>query len=491
MKTPLAQHGLALWTTWGSPTWRSLTSGSVTWGLALASLAGVVSQAGATSHAQDPKGAERELHDLLSELIAVDTSDPPGNEMGAAQVLKAHLEREGIACQIFEPDSGRANLVARLPGTGRKRPLLLLGHIDVVPVQKERWTSEPFRMTERDGFYYGRGVIDDKGMVAACAMTLILLKRAGAKLDRDIILLAECDEEAGGERGISWMLEHHKEAIDAEFAINEGGRVMLEAGQVRWVGLQNAEKRAVNIKLTAKGSSGHASMPRPDNPLVLLSRAVLAASEKPFPVELTPETREFFPAVATLEPDAEMADAMRGIVDPERAEAAGRVLSRDLMFGAMIRHTVSPTLMTAGIKSNVIPSTAEATLNVRMMPGTDPQVLADSIQARIADPRVEVTYTKPTRSAPPSSPFSGPVVEAVRRSAAKHFPKAPVVPLLSTGATDSSELRREGIPSYGLLIFPLDTGDVARMHADDERMPVSSLGVGLWFLHDTVVEAAR
>ncbi|HKA25694.1 MAG TPA: M20/M25/M40 family metallo-hydrolase [Candidatus Eisenbacteria bacterium] len=483
MKNLLAPLGPGLWKMWGS----------LGWTLALASLAGAASQASGASRSQDPKAAERELHDLLSELIAVDTSDPPGNEMGAAQVLRAHLEREGIACQIFEPDSGRANLVARLPGNGRKRPLLLLGHIDVVPVQKERWTSEPFRMTERDGYYYGRGVIDDKGMVAACAMTLILLKRSGMKLDRDIILLAECDEEAGGERGISWMLEHHKDVIDAEFALNEGGRVLLEGGQVRWVGLQNAEKRAVNIQLTAKGSSGHASMPRPDNPLVLLSRAVLAASQKPFPVQLTPETREFFPAVAALEPDSEMAAAMRSVVDPDpaRAEAAAQILAKDLMFGAMIRHTVSPTLMSAGIKSNVIPSTAEATLNVRMIPGTDPAVLADSIRARIGDSRVEVSYTPPTRSAAPSSPFSGPVVEAVRRSAAKHFPKAPVVPLLSTGATDSSELRREGIPSYGLLIFPLETGDVGRMHADDERMPVSSLGTGLWFLHDTVLEAAH
>src|SRR5262249_31070852 len=205
MKTQLAQHGLALWKMWGAPTWGSLTGGplsrgslsggslawgSLAWTLALASLASVVSEAGAGPRTPDPKGAERELHDLLSELIAVDTSDPPGNEMGAALVLKTHLEREGIVCQIFEPDSGRANLVARLPGTGKKRPLLLLGHIDVGPVHREPWTADPFQMTERDGYYYGRGVIDDKGMVAACAMTLILLKRAGAKLDRDIILLA-------------------------------------------------------------------------------------------------------------------------------------------------------------------------------------------------------------------------------------------------------------------------------------------------------------
>ena len=459
--------------------------------LAMAAFLGAVAPLEAAAREPGWPAAERELRDLLGELIAVDTSDPPGNEMGAARVLQTHLEREGIACQVFEPAPGRANLVARLKGTGGKRPLLLLGHIDVVPVQKDHWSSDPFALTEKEGYLYGRGVIDDKGMVGAGAVTLLLLKRAGIRLDRDIIFLAECDEEAGGEMGIAWMIEHHRDAIDAEYALNEGGRVMLEDGKVRWIGLQNAEKRPVNVKLVAHGSSGHASMPRADNPLVLLARALVRVSEQGFPVQLTPETREFFPAVAALEPDLEMASAMRAVVDPARAERAGETLSRDLMFGAMIRHTISPTLLNAGIKSNVIPSTAEATLNVRMLPGTDPAAIADSIRSRIADPRIEVSYPPPTRPESPASPFSGPVVDAVRRSAAKHFPGAPVVPLLSTGATDSAELRRAGIPSYGLLIFPLDTGDVGRMHADDERMPVGSLGVGLRFLFDTVREAGR
>ena len=459
--------------------------------LAIATVVGSVIPTAAAAREPDWPAAERELRELLGDLIAVDTSDPPGNELGAAKVLKTFLDREGIECRIYEPDSGRANLVARLPGTGKKKPLLLLGHIDVVPVQKEHWTSEPFQLTERDGYFYGRGVIDDKGMVAAEAMTLVLLKRAGVKLDRDLIFLAECDEEAGGEWGIAWMLKNHRQAIDAEFALNEGGRVMLQDGQVRWIGVQNAEKRPVNMKLIAHGSSGHASMPRPDNPLVLLAQALVRLGDGNFPVRLTPQTREFFPAVATLEPDREMAEAMRAVVDPTRAEEAGRTLARDLMFGAMIRHTISPTLLTAGIKSNVIPSKAEATLNVRMLPGTDPAVVADSIRARIGDKRIELTYTPPTRPESPSSPFSGPIIEAIRKSGARHFPKAPTVPLLSTGATDSAELRREGIPSYGLLIFPLDTGDIGRMHADNERMPVSSLGPGLRFLYDTVREAGR
>jgi acetylornithine deacetylase/succinyl-diaminopimelate desuccinylase-like protein len=439
----------------------------------------------------DWKQAEAEYRSLLSELIAIDSSNPPGNELAVCRALQARLEREGIACQVVEPTPGRGNLVARLPGRGKKRPLLLLGHVDVVPVQREQWHADPFQLTEREGFFYGRGVIDDKGMVAAEAMVLLLLKRSGAKLDRDVIFLAECDEEAGGKWGISWLLEHRRELIDAEFAVNEGGRVMLEEGHVRWVGLQNSEKRPVDVKLTAQGHSGHASMPRPDNPLVTLSRALARLDEHPFAVELTPETREFFPAIAALEPNSEMAGAMRSVVDPARAEEAGRTLGRDLMFGAMIRHTMSPTLMAAGIKSNVIPSTAEATINVRLLPGAKIETVVDSIRSRVDDARLEVTFRPPTRPESPISPLSGALVEAVRKASSKHFPGAPVVPLLSTGATDSAELRQKGIPSYGLLIFPLESDDVARMHADDERMPVSSLLTGLRFLHDTVVEAAR
>lgn len=445
----------------------------------------------------DWKAAESEYRQLLEELIAVDTSNPPGNEVAADEILKRRLEREGIPAQIVVPDSGggpkagRGNLIARLAGTGQKKPILLLGHMDVVGVQRDKWTSDPFRLTERDGHLYGRGVIDDKGMVAAEAMALILLKRMGAKLERDVIFLAECDEEAGGDWGIAWLLEHRRELIDAEFALNEGGRVMLDGGEVRWVGLQNAEKRPVNMRLVAHGSSGHASMPRPDNPLVILARALERLADRPFPVELTPETREFFPAVAATQPEREMAEAMRGIVDPARAEDAARVLSKDLMFGAMVRHTMSPTMLNAGFRANVIPSTAEATVNVRMLPGSDPAAVADSMRARIADPRVEVTFTPSTRPESPSSPFSGPLVEAVTAAARHHFPKAPVVPLLSTGATDSAELRGKGIPSYGLLIFPLDGDDTARMHGDDERMPVASLGAGLRFLYEIVSTAAR
>jgi acetylornithine deacetylase/succinyl-diaminopimelate desuccinylase-like protein len=443
----------------------------------------------ATREPEWPK-AIAEYRQLLSDLIAVDSANPPGNELTAAALLKTALEREGIACTLYETAPGRGNLVARLKGNGKKRPLLLLGHIDVVGVDSTKWQSPPFEMTERDGFLYGRGVIDDKGMVAAEATSLIWLKRLKVPLERDVILLAECDEESGGEMGVAWMLEHHREAIDAEYAVNEGGRTTLAGDRVGWVGVQNAEKRSINVTLIARGQSGHASMPRQDNCVASLGKALARFAEPVFPVELTPETRAFFPAIAAVEPPA-LADAMRGLASADSSRHAERVGEYDLMFGAMVRTTVSPTIVNGGFRANVIPSEARATLNVRMIPGSDPEKVTAKIREIVNDPRVEVAMTPPRRPEAPSMPFDGPVVDAVRSVGAKMAPGAPVVPLLSTGATDSAQLRSAGIKAYGLLPFPLTTDDVGRMHGDNERMPVTSLGFGLQMTYRVAAEIAR
>jgi len=451
----------------------------------LGMLGGVSSEAPA-----EPRWAEAiaECRDVLAGLIAIDTSNPPGNEIHAARYLDAILAREGIECRTFEPAPGRGNLVARLKGSGRLRPLLLLGHLDVVGVERERWTSEPFRMAERDGYYYGRGVIDDKGMVAAEALTLMLLKRLGVPLERDIILLAECDEEAGGTDGVRWMLDRHREAIDAEFAINEGGRTTLENGRVTYVGVQSSEKRGINYTLIATGTSGHASMPRLDNAIAALARAIPRATE-PFPVELTLDTRRFFETIAKHEPP-ELRSAMEQLADPARRKAAGAVVSHDLMYNAMLRNTVSPTVLKGGFRSNVIPETAEVTLNVRLLPGADPDAFRAELERRIADPAVRVTFHPPSRPEAPSVPFDGPVIDAVRRVVARVTPGADVVPLLSTGATDSAQLRSAGISAYGLLPLPLTSRDAARMHGSDERMPIESLGTGLKLLYGVALEIA-
>jgi acetylornithine deacetylase/succinyl-diaminopimelate desuccinylase-like protein len=444
------------------------------------------------SAAREPEWpkAIAEYRQLLADLIAVNSSNPPGNELAVAAVLKTTLEREGIPCTLYETAPGRGNLVARLKGNGKKRPLLLLGHLDVVGVDSTKWQSPPFQMTERDGFLYGRGVIDDKGMVAAEASALIWLHRLKVPLERDVILLAEADEEAGGEMGVAWMLANHRDAIDAEFAVNEGGRTTLAGDKVGWVGVQNAEKRGINVTLTARGQSGHASMPREDNCIAALGRALAKFAGPVFPVELTPETRAFFPAIAAVEPP-ELSDAMRGLASADSAAHAAKIGEHDLMFGAMLRTTVSPTIVNGGFRSNVIPSEAKATLNVRMIPGSDPAKVTAKIREIVNDPHVEVSMTEPRRPEAPSMPFDGPVVDAVRSVSAKMAPGAPVVPLLSTGATDSAQLRSVGIRAYGLLPFPLTTEDAARMHGDDERMPVSSLGFGLQMTYRVAAEIAR
>jgi len=426
---------------------------------------------------------------VLSDLIAIDTSNPPGRELDAVRYLGALLASEGIHGRMFEAAPGRGNLVARLKGSGRLRPLLLLGHVDVVGVEPKRWAGNPFRMEERDGFLYGRGVIDDKGMVAVEAMTLILLKRLGVPLERDVLFLAECDEESGGKLGVAWMLEHHREEIDAEYAINEGGRTERDGDRIAWLGVQSSEKRGVNYTLTATGASGHASMPRADNCIVSLARAVTRVTQPPFPAALTPVTREFFSLVAQGEPPAVRA-AMERLADPAALDAAAEALADDLMMSAMLRNTVSPTIIKGGFRANVIPASAEVTLNCRLLPGTDPEAFRCALEARIADPAVRVSFTPPRRPEGPSMPFHGPVVEAVREVAARFMPGTPVVPLLSTGATDSAQLRSAGIEAYGLLPFPLTREDAARMHGNDERMPVASLAMGLQFLYGVTAAIA-
>ncbi len=447
------------------------------WIVAL-SLALIVEASAASPREPNWKAAVAEYRTLLADLIAIDSTSPPGNEIKVAERLRALLEKEKIPCEVFEPEPGRANLVARLRGNGAKRPLLLLGHLDVVGVQRDQWQADPFKMTEREGYFYGRGVIDDKGMVAAAALTLIWLKRLGLPLDRDVILLADSDEESGGELGVAWMLEHHRETIDAELALNEGGRVILAGRKVAWIGIQTAEKQSINVTLMANGTSGHASMPRRDNPIAALGRAVAKFAEPVFPVTLTPETRAFFPAIAAVH-DPEMAYAMRHLDHPDSADAFARVVGSDLLFAAMLRNTVSPTMIDGGFRSNVIPATAEATLNCRLLPVSDAEWLAGELRRLIDDPAITVTPATPAHPPAPSVPFSGPVIDAIERISGEMAPGAPVVPFLSASATDSADLRLAGIAAYGLLPFPITTEDAGRMHGNEERMPVESLEFGL------------
>lgn len=427
----------------------------------------------------------------LAALVRVNTTNPPGNELVAAEHLAGVLRQAGIAAEVIETKPGRGAVVARLRGDGSKKPLLLLGHIDVVGVEREKWSVDPFAGVIRDGYVWGRGALDDKGGVTANLMVTLLLVRRGAKLTRDVIFAAVPDEEGGGDDGIDALLRDHFEKISAEFALNEGGRVYARDGRVSYVGLQTSEKRPYNLTVIAEGVSGHASVPRGDNAIVHLARALDRIASYESPLRVLPTTEHFFTGLARIEAPA-AARWMEKLADPRTQQEAAQELARlRRSWNAMLRNTISPTMLRGGIRSNVIPATAQATLNVRLLPGEKIEVLVQELQARVDDPAVHIQTNPATRPEGPPVPFDSELFSAVERATRQVFPGAVTLPYLSSGATDSAQLRSRGILAYGLLPYPVTEEDVARMHGNDERVAISALGQGVEFLYRVVTELAE
>ena len=416
----------------------------------------------------------------LQALIRMDTVNPPGRELGVARYLDDVLRGAGIETTLLEPTPGRAALIGRLKGSGKQRPVLLLAHMDVVGVERERWKTNPFGGEIVDGFLYGRGAIDDKGMLAVNLQTMLLLNthvvNAGGTLDRDVIFLATSDEEAGGEFGIDWVIANHPAILDAEFALNEGGRLREVDGRLAYAAVQCGEKVANVLRLTASGTPGHASIPIPDNAVVKVARAVAAAAAHREPVVITPTSASFFAGLAAFWKEARVRTAMADISsgDPARVAAGALVVEKNPPFDAMMRNGISPTMLSAGVRPNVIPAVASATLNVRLLPGQSLEDLIERLQATIGDDDVVISVENRGDEAP-ASPDDTALYAAIRDALASLAPGVPTVPFLSTGATDSAPLRRAGVQAYGILPFPLTEADEGRMHGHDERVAVASL----------------
>ncbi len=438
----------------------------------------------------DYRKAGEEALGHLKALVRLDTSNPPGNEARAANYIAEELRKAGLEARVFESEPGRGSVVARLKGSGAKRPLLILSHIDVVPVERAGWSVPPFDAVVKDGYLWGRGTLDDKGMAAAGLMTMLLLAREKPRLQRDVVFLAEADEEAGGVHGMDFLLAKHPDLFDAEIALNEGGRVIRDDGGLRYVAVQTTEKIYQDFTLTARGTAGHSSLPAGDNPVDRLARAIVRVQERPFPVALNATTRAFFAGLAVTLP-GEAGPCAARLEDPAEAARCAGVLSAIPNFNAMIRTTCTPTVLKAGYKENVIPSEAVANLNCRILPGTDVQRFADDLRAMIDDPKVEVAFAQPPRTAPGPSPASGPLYDAIVSVAKRIAPKIPVVPYMSPGGTDSQVLRERGIAAYGLLPFPMREDDLRTMHANDEKIALDAFTWGSEFLYRIVVEAAR
>jgi acetylornithine deacetylase/succinyl-diaminopimelate desuccinylase-like protein len=438
-------------------------------------------------------GIETEAIGWLQDLIRINTSNPPGNELVAAKYLASILDREGIHSEIFESTPGRGFLVARLSSSAvpdPSRALLLMGHLDVVGVDKSKWTVDPFGGVIQGNYLYGRGAFDDKGMTAANLAVFVALKRANARLSRDVILLAEGDEEAGGAEGMKFAVEKHWDKIAAGYAINEGGRVVVKDGKVQYVGIQTSEKVSVNVDVIAKGTSGHGSMPRPDNAVVHLAAAIAKIGTYETPVQFNAVTRAYFAGLAPVEDD-ETGKWMRSLETPDRGDHAARWISgADLTWNAMLRDTISPTMLQAGVRQNVIPSEARGVLNIRLLPGNMIDPLLAKLQQLVNDPQIHFEVEPGAGESAPSSSQTSDLYNSIAGVAGKEFPGAAVVPLMSTGATDSMPLRIRSVQAYGVLPFPMTEDDYLRMHADDERLPVDSFRKGIEFLYAIVSDFA-
>jgi len=433
--------------------------------------------------------------DRLERLVAFDTRNPPGDELAAAQWLAEELGRlPGVETHVLPSAPDRANLVARLRAPhATQRPVLILGHMDVVGVDEARWHSPPLLATERDGYLYGRGVIDDKGMLAAAVTALEALAERREELSRDVILLATAGEEGGPEVGIVWVLENRRELLgDAEFALNEGGRVRLVAGRLHSVNVQTTEKLACNVVATAQGPSGHGSVPVPDNALAALARAAARVHEWRAPQRLNDVTRRFFAGLASRETDPALRANLEALVgsDQEAAALAGDALSRQPVFNAQLRTAAALTILEGGFRSNVIPSGGRAVFNVRALPDEDLDAIVAQMQAAGGEPAVTFALEDRPEPPPPSSSSDTALFAALEAAALAMVPGVLVTPFMSTGASDGAALRRAGIPTYGILPFPMELPDELRMHGDDERVPLPALGWGTEYLYRTLASVA-
>ena len=432
-----------------------------------------------------------EFLQLYRALVQIDTSSPPGNETRAVDYLRKTLEAAGIPTQTFALNPERANLVARLKGNGSKRPLLLLAHTDVVPVQREKWPVDPFGAIIKDGYIWGRGTRDDKDKLAANLMVMLLLKRRNVPLDRDVIFLAESGEEADPAGvGINFMVAQHFDAIDAEFAITEGGSAKLENGVVKTVSIGTAEKVPARVRLVANGKSGHGSVPRLDNPLIHLAAAVEKVGTWEPPMRLNDTTRTYFEKLATISPP-DKAARYRDLLIPARTAAAQRYLrENEPGLYSMLRTSVVPTMLKAGVGPNVIPSEAEVTLDIRALPDEDITKFYAAMKDLIADPAVKIVPLPATRPSSPASPLNTEMYRVLETVSKRMYPAATVLPSMSTGASDMAQLRAKGIPSYGIGPAAAEEDANYGAHSDVERLAESSLYKFLEFTWAAVAEVA-
>lgn len=426
----------------------------------------------------------------MREYLQIDTSNPPGNEMRAVAWFKKILDEEGIENRAFEFAPGRGNIWARIPATTsqKKRPLILLSHEDVVSSEAARWKFPPFSGAISDGVMYGRGAQDMKSEGLAHLVALVMLKREKVALDRDVILLATADEEVD-DIGTDWMIANQRVLLgDAEFLITEGGENPLENGRVKYVGIDVAEKAPFWLKLVARGRPGHGSRPIAGSAPDRLVRALQRLIEYRTELKVLPMAEQFLSAMASYESPAR-ARQFRNLRQAIRDKQFQQEVEQDSSLNYMLRNTIALTMMGGSQQTNVIPGEAWANLDVRLLPGEDPQQFLEAIRKVVADPSVQVEPLKPFKESN-ASPMDTPLMSAIRKVSAHYFPGVPVVPRLSSGYTENQRFRQLGVISYGYSPYTATPGEGGSEHGDNERIRVEELRRGFRVLYDVVNELA-
>jgi acetylornithine deacetylase/succinyl-diaminopimelate desuccinylase-like protein len=426
----------------------------------------------------------------LRKYIRIDTTNPPGNEMEAARFLKGILENESISCTIFNPHPERANLLAILNGDGSKKPLILLNHMDVVAAERDKWEVDPFGGVMRDGYIYGRGALDNKGMGIAQLMAFLMLKRSPIPLSRDIIFLALADEEMGGRLGARWMLENVPHLKEAEYVLNEGGGVIVdEDGNLQYYEISNVQKVVLPIKVRASGLSGHGSIPQPHGATEKLVDALGKLLKWRPPFRVIPQVQEYFSNIAPLKwPHKE--DRFRNLPESLQDESFAGEFTINPIHNAMVRDTIALTVIRAGTKANIIPSEGEAILDCRLIPGISKEDFLEQTRGLIRGTGVEVEVNSDARPVPPS-PLDTDLFRAITTVARRRDPNCIVAPALLPGATDSRHFRGKGIVCYDFCPFRLSQSDLLRIHGHNERLSGENLSFGIRLLYEVVEEVSR
>jgi acetylornithine deacetylase/succinyl-diaminopimelate desuccinylase-like protein len=463
--------------------------------LAIATVLAITASGGTVPRTTADDASIKLATDIFKQLIEINTTDSVGSTTVAAEAMAKRLRDAGFPNDdvvLMGPNPRKGNMVVRLHGTGAHKPVLLIGHLDVVEAKRSDWTTDPFQFIEKDGYYYGRGTQDMKEGDAIMMATLIRMKQEGYKPDRDIILALTADEEGGNFNGVDWLIKNHRNLVDAEFVLNhDGGGVLEENGKLLGFTVDATEKLYADYQLSSLNPGGHSSMPTPDNAIYHLADALARLEHYSFPFELNAVTREELTSLAKTYPREKAALVMAVLKEPPDQNDIAKLSAEDPILNSTMRTTCVATRLAAGHANNALPQTATANVNCRIFPGHSPEDIRQELVKIMADPKVTVGYVQIDGSIAPTAPndqqlppvaLREDVMKPLREVSAEFWPGIPVLPDMAIGASDSRYANAAGMPSFGVGGIALDNNDV-RAHGKDERLPIESFNTGVQFYY--------